>query len=127
MVKAEITLINALDVEFAREGYINAKDIRSITVQATVNTSAISLIIPEALCKRLGLQAREERVPRLIDGQRVKCKVTDSVGIRWKDREWGMQALVIPGSEEVFVGIQRDNVEYYVSNFLESVQVGIKS
>ena len=127
MTKAEIILINALDVGFAREGYIREKDIRTIKVQASIDTSEASLVIPEELCKKLGLAIKEEKFPRMIYGQRVNCKVTDMVGIRWKNREWSAQALVVPGAEEVFVGIQENDVEYYLSNFLESEKRGVKS
>ena len=125
--KADITLINKLDVEFARDGYIRPKDIRSVKVKASINTSELSLVLPEELGKKLGLKMNDEKFTRMIDGQRVKCKVTESVAVRWKNREWNVEALVIPGAEEVFLGIKGDDVEYYLSNFIESVKVGVKS
>ena len=125
--KADITLLNNLDLEFARDGYIKAKDIRAIKVKASVDTGVMPLVIPEEICKKLGLQAKEEKFTRLIDGQRLKCKVADSVRVRWKNREWSVEALVVPGAEEVLLSIQGDDVEYYLSNFVDSVKAGVKS
>ena len=127
MVKTEITLINALDVEYARDGYIKTQDIRNITVNAIVDKGPASLVITEELRKKLGLGIKEEAIARLANGQRVKSQLTDEVGIRWKDREWGIQAMVIPGAEEVFLSIQQDEVDFFVMDLLENVQVGIKS
>ena len=104
MVKAEITLTNPMDEGYARDGYIKQEEIRTVTVQAIVDTGAMSMVINEELRQKLGLGIKEEKFAKIANGQRVKCHVTDLVEIRWKNRIWGVHALVIPGAEEILLG-----------------------
>jgi len=87
-----------------QNGLIREEDARTVTVQAIVDTGAISLVITEELCKELGLAATGERSALVANGQRVKCKVTDAVEIHWKNRTSTMRAVVIPGAKKVLLG-----------------------
>ena len=122
-VHAEITLKNVKDESIAPE-----------TVTAVVDTGAMSLVITEELRQKLGLTVVGERTAHIANGQRVTCKRTDAVEIKWRDRETVIPALVIPGAEKVLlgaipledmdlmvnpvtqelVGVHGDNVEYMV-------------
>ena len=89
---------------FARGGYIREDEIRSFTVTAVVDTGAMNLFIPEELRKKLGLAIKGEKIATIANGQKVRCKVTDAVEILWKDRDFIVPAMVIPGSEKVLLG-----------------------
>ena len=104
MVFAEITLTNPMDKGFAREGYIKAVDIRAVTVTAVVDTGAMNLFITEELHKKLGLAVKGEKIVVTANGQRVRCFVTEAVEIKWKDRDFDVPAMVIPGGEKVLLG-----------------------
>ena len=104
MVHAEITLQNAADDVKVREGLIKEEEIRSITVNALVDTGAYSLVINEEQNKKLGLHVYKEQTVRLANGQRLTCKVTFPVKICWKDRETSCDAMVVPGAEVVLLG-----------------------
>jgi len=101
---AEITLKNAYDEGKAREGLIDQLDIRSVTVQAVVDTGAMSLVINEELQQKLGLTAIKKKFVQIANGQRVSCDETEPVGIYWKDRHSSLRALVIPGAKTVLLG-----------------------
>ena len=103
-VYAEITLQNSADWVNAKEGLIKDEDVRSVTVNAVVDTDAMSLCITEQLFQKLGLSTKKEREVRVANGQRVICKVTDPVEIWWKDRYTAVPAVVIPGAEIVLLG-----------------------
>jgi clan AA aspartic protease len=105
MVYAEITLKNAFDEEKAEEGLIKEYEVRSITVNAIVDTGAASLVINEDLRQKLGLGIAEERSVKLADGRRTACKLTKAVDVHWKDRHWPCAAVVIPGAETVLLGV----------------------
>ena len=104
IVRAEITLVNPLDEGFAEHGYINEREIRTATVEAIVDTGAASLVITEELRQKLGLAVQGERIARIANGQRVLCKITGAVEVRWRNRRWTVHALVLPGVEEVLLG-----------------------
>ena len=104
MVYTEITLKNVWDEEKAEAGLIRAEDIRTATVTAVVDTGAMSLVITEELCQKLGLRIKGERIARTANGQRVSCKVTETVEVNWKNRDTTLPALVMPGAETVLLG-----------------------
>ena len=104
LVKTDIRLINSLDEGFAREGYIKPEEVRTVTVEAIVDTGAMSLVITEELRQKLGLEITGEKIARTANGQRVNCKVTGAVEIQWKNRQWIVNALVVPGAENVLLG-----------------------
>jgi len=102
---AEITLKNAYDEGKAREGLIKEHEVRSVTVQAVVDTGAMSLVINEELQQKLGLKVMRVRSALVANGQRVTCNETEPVEIYWKDRGASVNAVVIPGAELVLLGV----------------------
>ena len=101
---AEITLKNSYDEGKAREGLIKEQDVRSVTVQAIVDTGAMSLVINEELQQKLGLGVIKRKFAQIANGQRVPCDVLETVQINWKDRCSSLHAVVIPGAKTVLLG-----------------------
>jgi clan AA aspartic protease len=101
---AEITIKNSLDAGKAREGLIEEGDVRSVTVQAVVDTGAMTLVINEELQQKLGLKVLRIRSALVANGQRVTCNETEPVEISWKDRGSSLNAVVIPGAKKVLLG-----------------------
>ena len=104
IVHAKITLKNLYDEEKAREGRIKTEDIRTAAVTAVVDTGSLNLVITEELRQKLGLAVKGEKVAHIANGQRVSCKVTDAVEVRWKNRDTVVPALIIPGAEKILLG-----------------------
>jgi clan AA aspartic protease len=100
----DITLKNAGDVADAMRGYIQEKDVRSVEVNALVDTGAGTLVLNDAVCQKLGLKIRGLRKASLANSGKLVCKVTEPVEIRWKDRETACMALVIPGNGDILLG-----------------------
>jgi len=105
-VKAEITLKRSSDVANALSGLIPEKDVHTVTVQATVDTGAMTLIINEEMRERLGLGVTDRKFVRVADGHRVECMLTEPVEIYWKNRSSVENAIVIPGAPEVLLGVR---------------------
>jgi len=95
-VFAEITVKNAFDLECVRTGQITAKDVRSVTLTAIVDTGATTLVINEEIFKQLGLSVIETRYINVAGGGKLLCKVTTPVDIHWKDRSASARAVVMP-------------------------------
>ena len=104
-VHADITLKNAADNANYERGLIKEEDVRSVTVSAVVDTGAMSLVISEELRQKLGLNVKGEKMALVANGQRVLCKVTEAVEIRWKNRYSSIPAVVIPGAAKVLLGV----------------------
>jgi clan AA aspartic protease len=113
---AEITLKNSSDEVKAREGLIEEHDVRMVTVQAVVDTGAMSLVINEDLQQKLGVKTVKKRFAQIANGQRVPCEETDPVDIIWKDRDISLRAVVIPGARAVLLGaIPLENLDLMVN------------
>jgi clan AA aspartic protease len=95
-VFAEITVKNVDDMGLARAGHIIENNVRSVTLNAVVDTGATTLVINEEIFNQLGLSVVEIRDINLAGGGRMECKVTDPVHIQWKDRFAVVNAVVLP-------------------------------
>jgi clan AA aspartic protease len=104
-IETEITLVNESDEGKANDGTINIDKVRKETVQATVDTGAMSLIITEELYEKLGLFQKREAFANLANGLRLPCKVTNSVTIHCQNRSTAVEAVVIPGAKKVLLGV----------------------
>jgi clan AA aspartic protease len=104
-VHAEITLTNVDDICRVKDGRIKDADIRQMTVTATVDTGAITLVINEKLRQQLGLEAQRDREVTLADNTKTTVKVADPVKICWKNRDMICQPLVVSGDSKILLGV----------------------
>jgi predicted aspartyl protease len=100
----KITLTNARDSGNADEGLIVPSAVRSVTVDACVDTGSWFLVINEEIRAALGLKITGTESGRLADGSVNEYSVTEPVEFRWKDRKKSMNALLLPHSEKVLFG-----------------------
>jgi clan AA aspartic protease len=103
-VFAEITLKNGSDLVRLQDGNISDKDVRSITINALVDTGAVTLVINEDIRRQLGLAVEGARTASLAGGGKIDCKITEPLRIYWKDRNASCQAVVLPDGE-VLLGV----------------------
>jgi clan AA aspartic protease len=101
----EIMLVNVEDEIDVRRGYISMDKVRKETVQATVDTGAMSLIITEELYEKLGLSQIDEIIANLANGMRLPSKVTSEVVIYCNKRRTVVNAVVIPGAKRILLGV----------------------
>ena len=103
-VYAEITLKNAGDLVRVECGLLDAKDVRTDTLNAIVDTGAGTLIINEEIRQKLGLRVHKLRHVTLADGTRETYGQAEPVNIRWKDRDMICMPLVLPRAKSVLLG-----------------------
>ena len=99
-----IILTNPRDTGNADEGLIPESEVRSVTVNACVDTGSWFLVINEAIRATLGLRVTDKDIATLADGSHREYPVTEPVEFCWKDRKKSMNALVIPDADEVLFG-----------------------
>ena len=99
-----IILTNARDRGNADDGLIPASEIRSLTVEACVDTGSWFLVINEEIRAALGLKITGAESATLADGSTTEYAITEGVEFRWKDRKQVMGAMVIPNADEVLFG-----------------------
>jgi hypothetical protein len=99
-----ITLTNAGDIAKARSGFIPQAEIRSITLEACVDTAAWTLVINEETRAALGLELEGSVFSTLADGTTEEYAMTEAVKFRWKNREYALPACVVPAADDVLFG-----------------------
>ncbi|MDR0684880.1 MAG: aspartyl protease family protein [Spirochaetaceae bacterium] len=103
-VYTEITLRNAIDAANAETGIIKEQEIRQTTLHALVDTGAWTLVINEAIRKKLGLRVTRTDSGTLADGTRGSYSMAGPLEVLWKDRGTICEALVIPHADEILLG-----------------------
>jgi len=104
-VNVEITLKNSADLAMVRIGEMPEQNVRSVTVNAVVDTGAMTLVIGEDLRKELGLAVIETRTATLAGGSKVNCNLAEPVDIIWKNRTALIRPWVLPGEKNVLLGV----------------------
>jgi hypothetical protein len=99
-----ITLTNARDTGNADVGLIPPSKIRTLTVDACVDTGSWFLVLNEETRAALGLEITGAETATLADGSTKEYPVTEPVEFRWKNRKQTMGAMVIPDADEVLFG-----------------------
>jgi predicted aspartyl protease len=97
-----ITLSNVKDEARVEAGIM--KEVRTVTVDACVDTGSWFLVVNEKTRAALGLELTGTDTATLADGSVEEYPVTEPVEFRWKDRKKSMNALLIPDADEVLFG-----------------------
>ena len=99
-----IVLTNARDAAYADDGFILPSKVRSVTIDACVDTGSWFLVVNEKVRAALGLKITDTNTATLADGSVKEYPVTEPVEFRWKDRKKSMNALLISDADEVLFG-----------------------
>jgi clan AA aspartic protease len=103
-VRTEITLVNNAEQGAADLGYMPQEQVRRLTVNAVVDTGAVTLVINEKTRRELGLRVEETGNSTVAGGGKVPCQVTEPVMVHWKDRKTPCQPVVLPDEEDILLG-----------------------
>jgi clan AA aspartic protease len=103
-VRTEITLVNIREQNVADGGYMPQEEVRRLTVNAVVDTGAVTLVINEEIREKLGLRVKRAGEATVAGGGKVQTQITEPVDVRWKDRETPCRAVVLPGEKDVLLG-----------------------
>jgi clan AA aspartic protease len=101
----KITLVNVRDAANARSGFIKEEEVRKLAVDAVVDTGAGPLVITEATRRKLGLEIDKDESVFLAGKVPQKCVVAETVRIIWKDRYTTSDPIVLPGGDEILLGV----------------------
>jgi clan AA aspartic protease len=104
IVYTELTLKNVIDAAFAEKGYIKEDEVRQMTVQAIVDTGAWTLVINEETREKLGLDDNGLGEATLADGKKGEFPMAGPLEIRWKNRRFTCDALVLPDAPDILLG-----------------------
>jgi hypothetical protein len=99
LIYADIELINGDDLALSRRHIIGEEDIKRIHVNGSVY-----MCINETVQEQLQLSVVEKRKGQLADGRVVEYDVVGPIEVRFKNRRCVVDAMVIPGDNELLLG-----------------------
>ena len=105
LVYAQIELINNDDLALERRNIIGEDEVRRLTVTALVDTGSYMLCINEEIQEQMQFPIVEKRKGQLANGEIAEFDVVYSVELRFKNRRTICNAMVLPGSNEVLLGV----------------------
>lgn len=103
-VMTKLTLTNSMDARFAAEGIIRAGDVRTVELDALVDTGATTLALPEDVVEALGLQELTRRKVRMADGTVKELAVVADFFLDILGRRAQCEALVLPAGATPLIG-----------------------
>ena len=104
LTMTRVKLSNSFDLEQARLGTIAPKDVRSVEIDALVDTGAINLAIPEDVAERLGARALRKRRVRVADGRSLEVHDVGPLDIELLGRGMTGDAIVLPRGPTPLLG-----------------------
>jgi clan AA aspartic protease len=104
LIYADIELINGDDLALARKHIIGEEEIKRMHVNMLVDTGSVYMCINETVQEQLQLQVVEKRKGQLADGSVVEYDVVGPIEVRFKNRRCVVDAMVIPGDNELLLG-----------------------
>ncbi len=104
MTYAEIELINGDDLALARRHIVGEDEIRSMRVKMLVDTGSEYMCINETLQEQLGLSTLETKKFQLANGSVDEYDVAGPIELRFQNRRFITEAVVLPGDTEMLLG-----------------------
>ncbi len=103
-VRTTIELRNRRDLWLAELGQLPAAQVRSVSVDALVDTGAVMILLPQDLVERLGLPRPKKAIVTLANEQKIELEVATDLSITVAGREWETDCLVGPPECEALLG-----------------------
>ena len=100
----KVTLWNSMDAEMAARGLIAAEAVRKMTIDALVDTGAVTMVIPEDVAKALGLSVIQVHTVTLADGNKRQLPTMGPLRIEILGRQMLCDAYVTPAGTTPLVG-----------------------
>ena len=103
-IHADVTLENPGDRPVVERGHGQESDIRRSTIDAIVDTGAVTLVLPQNVVERLGLEQRGTAFVTYADEPREERPLAGPVTVRIGNRSMSMDCVVGPPLSEPLIG-----------------------
>jgi clan AA aspartic protease len=100
----KMNLWNSTDLDNAARGLIPPEAVRRVTIDALVDTGAVTMVIPEDVAQSLGLPVLQVHTVTLADGTKRPLATVGSLGIEILGRQMLCPAYVTPAGTTPLIG-----------------------
>ena len=119
-----VELWNNTDLDEARRGLIPPEAVRKVSVEAMVDTGAVTMVIPEDVAQALGLSVLQVRTATLADGTKREIPVMGALRLEIFGRPMICSAYVTPAGTMPLIGqIPLDELDLIVDPGSREVRV----
>ena len=119
-----IKLANVGDVANARTGALRPDQVRTLEIDALVDTGATMLAIPADVAAALGLPELDRRKVKLADGSVVEVSRVGELRFEVLNRDMTCDALVLPAGSTPLIGqLQLEALDLLVDAKSQQVMV----
>lgn len=101
-VRIKVKLTNAVDATLADTGALPRENVRTLEIEALVDTGAVRSVLPASVTHRLGLRAYDRQTAQYANGYREEVDMVDGVRFEIMNRRSSDDALVL--GDEVLIG-----------------------
>jgi clan AA aspartic protease len=101
-IRVPVKLTNALDEDRVADGTLTQNQVRTISVDALIDTGAVRSVIPQFVLDQLGVRLRGREVAEYADGRKEIVGLTSSILFEILGRSTADEALVL--GDEVLIG-----------------------
>ena len=127
-VMAKIKLTNEVDLQALDRGLIRRDEVRSVEIEALVDTGATQLVIPADVAAFLGLQTVTMRRVRYANGQTASIPCMGAIRFEILGRAMVCDALVEATGTTALIGqIPLENLDLLVDPKTREVRVNPES
>jgi clan AA aspartic protease len=105
LTMTKVKLTNFLDLEALRNGQISADAVRSVEVEALVDTGAINMVIPEDIAEKLGARVLRTRRVTVADGRSLVVHDVGPIDIEVLGRGMTGDVIVLPRGTRPLLGV----------------------
>jgi clan AA aspartic protease len=103
-VMTKVQLVNNTDLELVKHGLIPPEAVRRVTIDALVDTGAVTMVIPEDVAQALGLSVIQVHTVTLADGQKRELPTMGAMRIEILGRQMLCDAYVTPAGTTALIG-----------------------
>ena len=103
-IRANVILENTGDRALFDRGHGQETDIRRSTVDGIVDTGAVTLVLPQNVVERLGLQQQGTAFVTHADERREERPLAGPVNVRFGNRTMVTNCVVGPPLSEILIG-----------------------
>ena len=121
---ATLKLSNFHDLTLVQEGRLEPERVRSLTLEALVDTGSVDMVLPEDVVEALGLLEIGRLSVRLADGSRRVLPKVSGLLLEILNRRAGSDAYVVPRGAPALLGqIQLEALDVIVDPRSREIRV----
>jgi clan AA aspartic protease len=128
LIKKKVKISNMEDLFKKKSGLISPDKVRSVEVEAIIDSGARMLCLPEDLVEKLGLETVDKKTVVYANGRKEIKKIGSAVILEIMERKTACQVLIeSPGAPVLLGHIPLEDLDFVIDMSKEDLVVNPES